>query len=148
MPTAKRLHFSIEIAAPPAQVWSRMLGPESYKRWTSAFAPGSYYEGSWDRGARIRFLIPSGGGMVAEIAENRPYEFLSIRHLGFVVNGVDDTESDSVRAWAPAYENYSFEAIPEGTRLVVDQDVTDEFESMMRETWPRALERLRDLCEA
>lgn len=85
--------------------------------------------------------------MVAEIAENRPNEFISIRHLGFIAKGVEDTESESVRTWAPAYENYTFEQVPEGTRVVIDQDVTDEFESYMNEAWPKALARLKSLCE-
>ena len=64
--------------------------------------------------------------MVAEIAESRNNEFISIRHLGYVANGVEDTTSDAIRAWAPAYENYTFSAVPEGTTLVIDLDVTAE----------------------
>ena len=63
------------------------------------------------------------------------------------MNGVEDTESESVRAWAPAFENYTFITVPEGTRLVVDQDVTADFEQCMKDTWPKAFELLRQLCE-
>ena len=45
--------------------------------------------------------------MVSVIAENRPNEYLSIRHIGVVSQGIDDTASDEVKAWAPAYENYT-----------------------------------------
>lgn len=144
---AKRLHFTLTIAAPISRVWDRMLAPESYKDWTSAFAEGSYYEGSWEQGERIRFLAPSGDGMVAEIAERREHAFLSIRHLGHIVNGVEDYDSPAVRAWAPAYENYSFQAVPGGTELRIDQDISEEYEQYIREAWPRALERLKALCE-
>jgi hypothetical protein len=37
--------------------------------------------------------------MVAEIAENRRNEFISIRHLGFIANGIVDTTSEVVKAW-------------------------------------------------
>jgi hypothetical protein len=147
MSKVKRIHFQTTIQAPVSVVWEKMLGAESYPRWTSPFVEGSYYEGSWSRGSRIRFLTPSGKGMVAEIAESRPTEFISIRHLGFVANGIEDTDSDSVRAWAPAYENYTFNPVPEGTRLVVDQDVTDDFERFMQDRWPKALDLLKQLCE-
>lgn len=147
MPTTKRLQFSTVIAAPVDKVWSTMLDSESYKEWTSAFAEGSYYEGSWDQGARIKFLSPSGEGMVSEIAENRPQQFISIRHLGYIANGVEDTESESVRAWAPAFENYTFSAVPEGTRLDIDQDIMAEYEKFMQDAWPKALEKLKQLCE-
>ena len=144
----KTLAFEITIHAPRARVWSTMLEPESYKAWTSAFCEGSYFEGSWDQGAKIRFLSPSGDGMVAEIAENRKHEFISIRHLGFLANGVEDTTSDAVRAWAPAYENYTFTAVPEGTQLVIDQDVPAEWEQHMLDAWPKALALLKQLSEA
>ncbi len=144
---AQRLQFTITIAAPVARVWELMLGPESYKDWTSAFAEGSYYEGAWAQGARIRFLSPSGDGMVAEIVECRPHAFISVRHLGHIVQGVEDYDSPAVRAWAPAYENYSFKAVPGGTELLIDQDISAEYEQYIREAWPRALQRLKVLCE-
>ena len=147
MPANKRLQFSEVIEAPAERVVAVMTGQESYPQWASVFGEGSRFEGSWRQGERIRFLAGSGEGMVAEIAEHRPDEFISIRHVGFLANGVEDTESDAVRAWAPAYENYTFQAVPGGTRLVVDQDVTDEWESFMRQTWPKALARLKELCE-
>ena len=78
--------------------------------------------------------------------QNR-YEFISIRHIGMVVNGVEDTESETVRAWAPAYENYTLVAVPEGTRIVVEQDVPEDFEQSLAEVWPKAFEVLRQLCE-
>ena len=149
MPSGKRIRFDITINAPAAVVWRVMLGAESYKRWASAFAEGTYFEGSWEQGAKIRFLSPpSGDGMVAEIAESRAHEFISIRHLGFISHGVEDTTSESVRAWAPAHENYTFVRIPEGTRLVVEMDVPGEWVDYMNEAWPKALVLLKQLSEA
>jgi hypothetical protein len=97
--STKRLEFTTTVDAPVPSVWRFMLGLESDKRWASVFAEGTYFEGAWEQGARIRFLSPpSGAGMLSEIAQNRPHEFISIRHLGFVSDGVEDTTSDSVRA--------------------------------------------------
>lgn len=149
MPASERLQFSIVIAAPAQRVYEALIEPESYKEWTAPFMAGSYYEGSWRTGERIRFLGPGGEeGMVAEIAENRPGEFISIRHLGFVANGVEDTESEAVRAWAPAYENYTLRRVDEGTQLVVDMDAFGDMTDFMTETWPQALARLKALCES
>ncbi len=147
MPNIKRIQFVETIEAPASRVWEVMLSSEHYPRWTSPFGEGGRFEGSWDEGSKMRFLAPSGDGMVAEIAENRPHEFLSIRHLGWVIKGVEDTNSESVRAWAPAYENYTFSSVPQGTRVIVDQDVTGEYEEFMKEAWPRALAMLKQLCE-
>lgn len=147
MPPVNRIQFSKDIAAPADVVWHHITDPESYRYWTAAFAEGSRFEGGWHTGASIRFLSPSGDGMVSEIAESRRPAFISIRHLGVIANGVEDTTSDAVRAWAPAYENYTLLPAPQGTRLVVDQDVAPEWEAHLKQAWLQALDRLQALCE-
>lgn len=144
----KTLHFTVDIAAPRPQVWQAMLFSPAYEQWTAAFCEGSRYEGSWDAGARIRFLTPSGQGMVADIAEHRPAEFVAIRHLGMIEAGVDDTSSDKVRAWAPSLENYTFLDAAGGTRVQVDIETLPGWEAFMEETFPKALQRLKALCES
>lgn len=147
MPAPKRLQWSVDICAPASRVYDIVTGPESYTQWTSAFGDGLYFEGSWQKGRRIRFLTPSGHGVISEVAENRQNEFISIRHLGYIADdGVEDTSSEAIRTWAPAYENYTFTATPQGTTLTVEQDMTDEFEEMV-EAWPNALEKLKGMCE-
>ena len=142
------LHFSILIHAPREHVWRTMLHSPTYERWTAAFCEGSRYEGSWDAGSTIRFLGPQGDeGMVATIAEHRPAAFVSIRHLGYIHGGVDDTTSEAVRAWAPCHENYTFTDADGGTLLQVDADVFGDFEAFLAEHWPLALQALKTLCE-
>ncbi len=143
----KTLHFSVSIASPKEHVWNTMLGPETYKAWTAPFCEGSCFEGSWEAGTRMRFLAPSGDGMVSVIAENRPHEYLSIRHIGEIRAGEEDTTSEKVRAWAGAYENYALRAAKGGTDVEVSVDVTAEFEKYMADTFPRALGELKAICE-
>lgn len=143
----KIMHFSINISAPKEKVWRAMLEQEGYKAWTSEFGAGSYYEGSWDKGQRIRFLGPGNGGMISMIAENKPYEFVSIKHLGFIKDGVEDTDSAEVKAWAPSFENYSFSEKNGVTEVRVDVDELPEMEEFMATTWPKALEQLKRICE-
>jgi uncharacterized protein YndB with AHSA1/START domain len=142
------LNFSTFIDASRRTVWETMLRPETYEIWTAAFVEGSRYEGSWEQGERIRFLSPDGNGVTSVIAENRKHEFISIRHVGQIKHGVEDTESEEVRAWAPAFENYRFSDEGGSTRLDVDIDITPEYEDYMRKTWPAALARLKALCES
>jgi hypothetical protein len=143
----KTLHFSTVINAPRQAVWDVMLGAETFRAWTAAFAEGSYFEGAWEQGQKIRFLIPDGSGMTSMIAESRPYEFISIKHLGVVKDGVDDTESEAARDWAPAYENYTFLDAGSATALKVDVDAPPDFEAFMEDAWPKALAKLKALCE-
>ncbi|MFN8586480.1 MAG: SRPBCC domain-containing protein [Candidatus Eisenbacteria bacterium] len=148
MPASARIQLTIEIAAPVHDVFRRLIEPASYQDWTSAFAEGSRYEGAWRQGERIRFVGPSGDGMLAEVAELRPNEFVSLRHIGFIVNGAEDTTSDTVRACMPAHENYTFVATPTGTRFELDQSVSPDWEADLRAAWPKALARLKAICEA
>ena len=143
----KSLRFATTIHAPRKAVWDAMLAPDTYRIWTAPFMEGSQYEGSWEKGARIRFLGPDGSGMASVIEESRPHEFLSIRHLGFVKDGVEDLESEAVKGWAGCHENYSFSDAGTSTQVTVDLDVTPEFEDYMVKTWPRALSALKGICE-
>lgn len=143
----KKIHFSTLISARPEAVWNAMLGPEGYREWTSEFAEGSYYEGSFDEGETIRFLTPDGQGVVARIATSRPPAYVSIEHLGVIKDGIEDTTSEAVRAWAPAHESYALREVDGATEVSIEMDVTAEFEEYMNKTWPKALARLKDLCE-
>ena len=147
MRNVKQLHFSIVINAPVQTVWQLMLSDVGYRNWTSAFCEGSYFKGSWQQGETIRFLSPSGDGMAATIAEHIPLELISIKHLGFIVAGVDDFSSDNVTSWAPAFENYRFRAVDSGTEVSIEQDIAPQYEQYMQDSWPKALQKLKALCE-
>jgi len=148
----EKIHFDIVINAPVQKVWDTMFAQETYKEWTSAFEPTSYYEGSWGKGSKIKFLSSDGSGMVSEIAENIPYKFVSIRHLGEVHNGVEDTTSERVMKWTPAFENYTFTDNGTETHLDIDMEMpstpeTKEMKEMFEGMWPKALLKLKEICE-
>lgn len=155
----QKLHFSITINAPKEKVWHTMLDDKTYREWTAAFNPGSYYKGNWEKGSKILFLGPdpkSGkeGGMVSRIAENKLYEFLSIEHLGLYQNGVEDTTSEEAKKWAPAFENYTFKennpSTSSGqveTEVLVDMDSAEEMAEEFKKMWPDGLQRLKTLAE-
>lgn len=147
----KKLQFSITIDAPREKVWETITNKESYEEWTKVFEPTSSYRGEWKTGSKIMFVSKgedgAESGMLAEIAEARHPEFISIRHLGMVNNGVEDTTSEEVQAWAPAYENYTLTEVEGGTELTVDQDMMESYEEMFTEMWPKALEKLKEMSE-
>lgn len=148
----QKLKFSIEINAPKEKVWDTMLDDKTYRRWTAAFNEGSYYKGDWSKGSKIIFLGPNPetgkeGGMVSRIAENKPYEFISIEHLGIINDGVEDTTSDAVKPWAGSLENYTFKEINGKTELLVDMDINDDYKEMFEDMWPNALQKLKELAE-
>jgi uncharacterized protein YndB with AHSA1/START domain len=148
----QKMHITTHINAPKETVWHKMLDIESYKEWTAAFNPGSYYKGDWSQGSKMLFMGPDPetgeeGGMVSRVAENREYEFMSIEHLGILKNGVEDTTSEEARKWSPAFENYSFAEKDGGTELTIDMDVAEEYLQMFTDMWEKALVKLKEICE-
>lgn len=148
----EKLRQKILINAPRARVWDVMLADGSYREWTSAFMPGSYYKGDWSEGSKILFLGPSPdgsaeGGMVSRIRENRLHEFISVEHLGAVKDGVEDTDSAAAKEWAPAYENYTFRDSNGGTELTIEMDIPAEEKANFEKVWADALARLKVLAE-
>jgi Activator of Hsp90 ATPase homolog 1-like protein len=147
----KTLHFSILINAPKEKVWNTMLGEDTYRAWTDVFMPGSHYVGSWSEGSKILFLAPGEtgemSGMVSRIIENRPYEYVSIEHLGEVHEGKEDTSSEEGKRWAGAFESYTYKEKDGRTDVLVDTDTVEEFEEIFQESWPKALQKLKELAE-
>jgi hypothetical protein len=148
----KTLHKEIFINASREKVWKTMLEDATYRQWTRSFNPSSYYKGNWEQGSKILFLGTNPvdgkeGGMISRIKENRLHEFISIEHLGIMNDGKEDTESDFVKDWKGAHENYTFKDENGGTRVLVDVDLTEEAISEMEGMWDKALEALKELAE-
>jgi hypothetical protein len=144
----EKMNFSIDINAPKEKVWNVLWNDDSYRKWTSPFAEGSYAKtDNWKEGSKVLFLSPEGDGMVSKVASNKKNEFMSFEHLGVVKNGIEDTESDSVKGWAGAKENYRLIDENGKTKLAVDMDSTDEFKDYFLKTWPEALEKVKELSE-
>ena len=144
------LNFSITINSPVAKVRDTMLNHPTYEQWTTAFSEGSSYVGSWDQWADILFVDPSGQGMIAQIAESKLYEYVSIHHLWEKMNNPETGELiTTMYEPANSYENYRFTAIDEQTTKV-DVEMTtmpDEWVEMFNQMRPKALELLREICE-
>jgi hypothetical protein len=149
-----KLQFKININAPAAKIYDLMLGitnKTTYEQWTYMINPTSTYEGSWDKGSKILFVGVDNkgekGGMVSKIAENIPNQFVSIQHYGLVKGDIEITEGPEVEKWANGFENYTFVDNNGITTLSVDLDTTEDFTAYMNETYPNALDKLKELCE-
>lgn len=150
----KKLQFKTSINAPTNKVYDTMLGisnKSTYEQWTALFNPTSTYEGSWTKGTKILFVGTDDkgekGGMISEIFDNIPNKFISIRHYGLVKADVEITEGPEVEKWANGFENYTFEENNGITMVIVDLDTTEDFLGYMNETYPKALDKLKEICE-
>lgn len=149
----EKLEFSIEIDAPKQKVWDTMLNDQTYRQWTEVFNPsgGSYYEGDWSAGSKMRFLGPDEEGnlrgMFCLVRENRPYEFISLQHLGELINGEEKPWPEEMTNGQRIHENYTLRESGYKTEVVVSLDTNEQFKEMFQDMWPKALEKLKELAE-
>ena len=150
----KKLQFKIEINATAQKVYETMLGlndKKNYEHWTSAFNPTSTYEGSWEKGSKILFVgcdeNGKKGGMVSKVEENERAKYVSILHYGFLDGENEITTGEQVEKWAGGHENYTFQENNTITTLTVDIDTIDEYEDYFNQTYPKALEKLKEILQ-
>lgn len=151
----EKIQFSKEINGTAQKVYETMLGlnaKSDYEYWTAVFNSTSSYEGSWDQGSKIYFvgLDENGkkGGMISEIAAHRPAEFVSIRHYGFLDGDNEITSGEYVEKWAGGHENYTFHEKNGTTTVTVDMDTAADYIDFFNDTYPVALDKLKELVEA
>lgn len=144
------MEFKIEINAPREKVWDVLFGEKTYPIWTKPFSPSSKVETDWKKGSKALFLDGNNQGMVSRIAENVPNEFMSIEHLGYYQDGVEDYEKAKKENWAGAKENYSLSDLGGKTALQIYMEMdgnNEEMIAMFEGMWPKALEIVKELSE-
>jgi len=144
----KKINFSTSIDASKEKVWKTLWEEESYRNWTNVFAEGSYAKtDNWKEGSKVLFLDGKGSGMVSMVAANKPNEFMSFKHLGIVKDGIEHVTSEKVKEWAGAKESYTLNGGNGKTELSVEMEITEELKDYFMNTWPKALERVKELSE-
>jgi len=146
--------YKIKINAPASKVYNIMLGLDSkktYEAWTALFNPTSTYEGSWVKGSKMMFVGSdehgNKSGMIAEIVENMPNRFISIKHFGIIENNQEIIDGPKVESWAGSMEDYTFSETNGVTTVTVEVGTNEEYIDYFNETWPKALDKLKELSE-
>ncbi|NJO88413.1 MAG: hypothetical protein HC831_05185 [Chloroflexia bacterium] len=148
----EKIQFKTTIHAKVEKVFQIMFHETTYKEWTAVFNPTSHFKGSWEKGAKMLFLGTDQngkqGGMVSRIKEFIPNQFVSIEHLGILEGDKEITSGEQVENWAGMHENYSFSETDGQTQVSVEMDMNEDFKNYFNETWPKALNKLKEICEA
>jgi uncharacterized protein YndB with AHSA1/START domain len=144
----KKLESSIEIAAPAKKVWDTMTSPETYKEWVNVAWPGSFYKGKWKKGENIKFLSSRNEGTLATLVECKPAEYVLAEHIAVLKSdGTEDRDSKEAKSWIGTTEAYTFREKNGKTELKTEMNVEPEWESMLGDGWPKALAKLKEICE-
>ncbi|MBW2937468.1 SRPBCC domain-containing protein [Aureisphaera sp. CAU 1614] len=147
----KKLTFEIVIHAPINKVYQSILDKDLFSKWVAPFHPDSYIEGSWKKGSTVQFLSkePDGtiNGMSSFVKENIPNRLVSIEHRAYIKNGEVIHDKNEEESFSGAMEEYFFESHQGTTLLKVHADTTTKYETYFKETWPKALQKLKELVE-
>lgn len=144
----EKLQFSCEINAPKDKVWSALWNEASYRKWTRVFSEGSYAQSDWQEGSSIRFLSPDGNGIYGTIEKLVPNKVMSFRHLGVIKGGVEQAADEETKKWSGARESYTLAEAGNKTQLTVAMDTVPEHKAYFEETFPKALQLVKELAEA
>lgn len=143
----EKKEFNISINAPREKVWNILWSKNTYGAWTAPFSEGSRAEtDNWKKGSKVLFLDAKDDGMVSTVVENIPNEYMSFKHIGMVKAGVEDLTNPEIKNWA-GFENYTLKSVNDQTQLIIDMDMNDEYKDYFEETWPKALDKIKELAE-
>lgn len=139
---------TIDINASKETVWDVLLQDETYRKWTSVFAEGSYAVCDWQEGSKAYFLTPEGSGLFSKVLVHKPCEMITFEHLGLMAGGKEMPENEEAKAWKGAKETYLASENDGVTTLKIEQETNEPAYDWMSETWDKALILVKELAES
>lgn len=143
----KTLTFNIEIQSNIEKIWNVLWNKENYTKWTKPFTEGCYYETeSFAEGSEIKFLSPSGDGMLSKITYLKPYEYVAFEHLEMEMNGekISFKSKDDKHQYL---ETYRLVQLPNSVLLTATVDTLEPWENTMNTAFPQALQIIKEISE-
>jgi uncharacterized protein YndB with AHSA1/START domain len=137
MHTLKR---TLEIDAPPNEVWRVLTTPELVREWASAYADGISIRTSWREGEKVTWKEPSGATRAAgTVAAFKPERLLKFEYCA------DPEAPAETRTFSDTFEITEGEL---GTRLRLTTGPLDDaaFEALKQPT-EDAIREIKSLAE-
>lgn len=141
----KEMQFTIEIHAPKEQVWDTLWQDQTLRDWAGIIDPGTYMTGELKEGSEVQFISAENGYGVTSLVEKlTPNEFLLLRHQADTQNS---GKQERTKEWTGGKESYQLAEKDGITTLTVAFDVPPEQEAYFTSTYPKALEKVKELAE-
>lgn len=140
----EKKQFKTNINAARNIVWHVLWSDATYRQWTNAFTEGSHAVSDWNEGSEIQFLDGKGSGMYSVIDKKKEPEYMAFRHVGEIKDG----KKEAPGAWSGSMETYTLNETDGKTDLIVEMDITEEFASYFEDTFPKALQKVKELAES
>jgi len=143
----KKLSFKVNINAPASVVWHALWDDTNYRTWTHVFAEGSRAKSSWKEGDRIFFVDGNDDGMYSVIQKRVDNKEMVFTHLGILSKGVELPPDEKSKDWEGATEAYYLSEKDGETELVTELSSTGDHVDYFKDTFPKALEIVKQIAE-
>ena len=140
---------TIEINASPENIWEILWNHSTYTQWTKFFgSEGSKYESDWKIDGRTLFLDASGkNGMISTIESlNPPFEVV-FKHLGYLKDGVEITETKEIEEWSGAQEKYFLTELDGYTKLQGEVHTSHQYAGQMKTGFEKGFDLIKEMAE-
>lgn len=141
----KEMQFKIEINAPKERVWQILWKDESLRDWSGIVDPGTYMVGELKEGETVQFNSAEGYGVTSLVAKLILNEFILFKHRADTQDSGKTNRDDQ---WTGGQESYKLTESHGVTTLELSLDVPTELEKVMSTSYPKALERVKELSES
>lgn len=142
----KEMQFTVDIRAAKETVWQTLWQDETFRQWASIIDPGTYMLGELQQGKEVQFISSEGGYGVTSLVEKLiPNEYLLLRHQA---DTKEQGAKEREKEWTGGSESYQLSENTGAVTLTVTFDVPPEMEKYFTTTYPKALQKLKELAEA
>lgn len=143
----KKLVFSTQINASKEKVWFSLWDDENYENWTTVYCDGFYAVSSWEAESKIYFLSPSGDGMYSKITSKKPFDSITFKHIGNIINFKEMPLDEETKLWTESDEHYSLTEKNGITQLTITINSLDHYITFYEGVIPKALEKIKAIAE-
>lgn len=142
----KQLQFSTEITAAKARVWDILWQDKTFREWAGIIDPETHMVGDLIEGGEVQFISAANGYGVTSLVEKLiPDEFLLLRHSA---DTQEAGKRDREKQWTGGMESYLLTEKDGITTLTVALDVPLELEEEFTISYPKSLQRVKELAES
>lgn len=143
----KRLEFTIEISASKEKIWGVLWEDATYRDWVSVFCEGTYVKTNWNEGDSVHFLTPDGKGMNSIIEKKVELQYIAFKHISELENFEPQPVDEAASEWSGGMEIYELIPNQSSVTLKVLMDTLEKYIDYFETTFPKALERVKELSE-
>lgn len=140
----KEMQFRVEIHASKEKVWNTLWQDETFRQWAGIIDPGTHMVGDLKEGGEVQFISANGYGVTSLVEKLMTNDFLLLRHHA---DTQEDGKQEREKEWTGGQESYKLTEEGGVTALTVASDVPLELEEYFKVSYPKALQRVKELAE-